>query len=116
MVTWVGVRLTKIEPLRGGAPVARDVMFCDDHTGGLGVDVIGELKSSTLPLLESDAMSTAEASEAMASVPATFGAAVNVDTSSTDHVLSATPLAVYTSTSPTFDVVTKVGTDPGMTI
>ena len=78
-----------MEPLRGGAPVAKVVMFCDDHTGpeGLGADAIGELKRTTLPLLESAAMSTADASKAIASVPATFGASVNVDTSSTDHVL-----------------------------
>jgi hypothetical protein len=105
-----------MEPLSGGAPVAKVVMFCDDHTEGLGVDAIGELKRTTLPLLESAAMSTADASKAMASVPATFGASVNVDTSRTDHELRPTPLALYTSRSPMFDVVTKVGTNPGMTI
>src|SRR5579863_3448738 len=70
MVTWVAVVLTKIEPLNGGAPDAAPVTFVADHAGelmivvevGPGIDVIGEPKSSALPLLESAAMSTAVAS------------------------------------------------------
>ncbi len=76
MVTCVGVALTKIEPLSGGAPAATLVTFVADHTGALitlvvsavkvvavvGVEVIGDANSSTLPLLESAAMSTLEAS------------------------------------------------------
>ena len=63
----VGDALTKIEPLSGGAPFAAPVTLSADHTGSLttlalvlGLDVIGELKSSTSPLLVRAATSTAE--------------------------------------------------------
>ena len=58
---------------------------------GPGVELIGVLKSSALPLLDSAAMSTAVATKAMESVPATLGAWVSVDTSSTDQVASEGP-------------------------
>jgi len=60
----VGVMLTKIDPLSGGAPVASPVTFDADHTGvgKPGLVVFGEAKSSTLPLLVRAAISTSDAS------------------------------------------------------
>src|SRR5664280_269505 len=63
MEVWVGETLTKSDPLSGGAPVAAPVTFNADHTGvsNPGLDVIGEAKSSTLPLLVRAAMSKPDA-------------------------------------------------------
>jgi hypothetical protein len=123
MVTWVGDALTKIEPLRGGAPVATAVMLSAPHTGsgreawlvsettaGVGVE-----KSSTEPTLVRAATSTEVELYAMASVPLTLGAWVSVVTSRVVHEFSVGPVLVYKRRSPTLEVVTNEGTGPGMT-
>src|SRR5580692_2811175 len=98
MESCVGVTLTKSDPLSGGAFVAVPVTLSADHTGAAilleGELVIGDAKSSTSPLLVSAAMSTPDAPEDIESVPATFGASVNVVTSSTDQEFSVAPLLV----------------------
>src|ERR1700677_3563791 len=95
MESWVGVALTKSDPLSGGAPVAAPVTLSADHTGAATLLESelesGDAKSSTLPLLVSAAISTPDVSNDIDSAPATFGASVNVVTSSTDHELSVAP-------------------------
>jgi hypothetical protein len=124
MVTCVGDALTKIDPLRGGAPVATLVMSSAPHTGsGRATWLVSEtdggvgvLNSSTEPTLVKAATSTDVALYAMASVPLTLGAWVSVVTSRVVHELSVGPVFVYKSRSPTLEVVTNDGTSPGMTI
>ena len=124
MVTCVDDALTKIEPLRGGAPVATPVMLSAPHTGA-GEEVwvvseinagVGVLNSSTEPALVRAARSTDVELYAMASVPTTLGACVKLVTSSVVHEFRVVPVLVYKRRSPTLDVVTNDGTGPGMTM
>jgi hypothetical protein len=73
------------------------------------------LKSSTEPALVSAATSTDVELYAIAMALATLGAWVNAVTSSDVQELRVEPVLVYTRRSPTLDVVTNVGTAPGMT-
>jgi hypothetical protein len=82
-----------------------------ETTVGVGVE-----KSWTEPTLVKAATSTEMALNAMASVPTTLGAWVSVVTSRVVHEFSVDPVLVYKRRSPTLEVVTNEGTDPGMTI